>query len=368
MGSSVTLGQYCLLGLPFDAVRLDEAAAIIADAIDKQTPCLLSTPNLNFTVMAQEDPDFYQSVIHSDLVIADGMPLVWVARLLNLPIHERVAGSDLFAYLSNQSRTQKIRVFFFGGEKGIAEQAHHQLNKTSRGMESCGFYDPGFVSIEQMSGDSVIEHINTCRPDFIVVALGAKKGQQWIMHNRQKLNAPVISHLGAVINFVAGNVKRAPEKWQHLGLEWLWRIRQEPKLYKRYLGDGLRFLRMLFSQTLPLAIQLKRLEKQVKDSYGEILTDAVTEPEKFIISLRGNIVAEQMQDWEQVLQSALASHHAVVIEGAGIRYLSLSTIARLLRFQGQLQRQQNSMILKDFPADIVAILRMSSVLPHFQLI
>lgn len=368
MGSSVTLGQYCLLGLPFDAVRLDEAAAIVADAIDKQTPCFLSTPNLNFTVMAQDDSDFYDSVIHSDLVVADGMPLIWVAKLLGLPINERVAGSDLFAYLSNQPRTQKIRVFFFGGEAGIAEKAHQKLNETSQGMESCGFYDPGFVSIEQMSSDKVIEHINSCRPDFIVVALGAKKGQQWIMHNRQKLNAPVISHLGAVINFVAGNVKRAPEKWQRLGLEWLWRIRQEPKLYKRYLGDGFRFLTMLLSQTLPLAIQLKRLEKQEKNTHGELVTDTVSEPEKFIISLRGKIVAEQMQDWEQVLQSALSSQQTVVIDGAEISYLSLSTIARLLRFQGQLQRQQNSMILKDFPADIVGVLRMSSVLPRFQLI
>ena len=147
--------QYCLLGLPFDAVSLKEAAAIISESIEQQTPCCVSTPNLNFTVMAQDDPEFYNSVIESDLVVADGMPLIWVAKLLNLPIEERVAGSDLFAYLSNQPRERKIRVFFFGGESGIAEKAHHELNKTSPGMESCGFYDPGFVSIEAMSKESI---------------------------------------------------------------------------------------------------------------------------------------------------------------------------------------------------------------------
>jgi N-acetylglucosaminyldiphosphoundecaprenol N-acetyl-beta-D-mannosaminyltransferase len=360
--------QYSLLGLPFHAVTLSEAAEIVTDSIALRNTCFISTPNLNFTVMAQDDPDFYNSVIQSDLVVADGMPLIWVAKLLGLPITERVAGSDLFAYLSQQPRQNKIRVFFFGGETGVAEKAHHALNHSSPGMESCGFYDPGFVSIDEMSNDQIIEYINACKPDFILVALGAKKGQRWIMHNREKLNAPVISHLGAVINFVAGSVERAPEKWQRFGLEWVWRIKQEPKLYKRYLGDGLRFLKMLFTETLPLVLHSKKLAKNTNTSHGVVLADTLPPQEKFIVSWRGCIDTEQTGDFDNVLQLALDSNKDVIIEGAEIQNLAMNTIARLLTFQGQLQKKQNVMILKDFPARIVTLLRMSSVLNRFKLI
>ncbi|MBN47213.1 MULTISPECIES: WecB/TagA/CpsF family glycosyltransferase [unclassified Methylophaga] len=360
--------QYCLMGLPFDAVSLSDAADIISKSIDRQIPCFLSTPNLNFTVMAQDDPDFYNSVIQSDLVVADGMPLIWVAKFLNLPIYERVAGSDLFAYLSAQPRENKIRVFFFGGETDIAEKAHHELNKTSQGMESCGFYDPGFVSIEEMSTEDIINHINDCEPDFIVVALGAKKGQRWIMHNRSRLNAPVISHLGAVINFVAGNVQRAPDKWQRYGFEWLWRIKQEPKLYKRYLGDGLRFIKMLVTQTLPLAVYSRRLVKKEDIGNGQVFADTLPQQDKFTVTFKGSIKTGQAIEFENVLQSALLSGKDVIINGAEIRYLSMSAIARLLTFQAQLEQKQNELLLKNFPAKIITLLRLSSVLQRFKLI
>ncbi|MDO8825464.1 WecB/TagA/CpsF family glycosyltransferase [Methylophaga sp.] len=368
MQSEKQLEQYLLLGLPIHALSVEKASLEISSAIQNRAKCFLSTPNLNFTVMAQDDPVFFNSVIHSDLVVADGMPLIWIAKLMGLPIHERVAGSDLFAFLSNQPREQKIRVFFFGGETGIAEKAYHELNRTSPGMESCGFYDPGFVSIDDMSTDSVIEHINACEPDFILVALGAKKGQRWIMHNKDKLTAPVISHLGAVINFVAGSVQRAPDKWQKIGLEWLWRIKQEPKLYKRYLGDGLRFLKMLLTQTLPLAFYSKKLGNKTDTSNGQVLADTLPPQEKFIVSLKGSISSEKMNDLENVLQLALSSDKDVVIEGAELQFLAMDTIARLLTFQGQLQQKQKVMLLKDFPGEMITLLRMSSVLNRFKLI
>lgn len=358
----------CLLGLPFHCVTMAEAVGVIENAIDKHYRCFLSTPNLNFAMTAQSDPDFYQSLLVSDLSVADGMPLIWVAKLLGLPIHERVAGSDLFTFLSSKPRKQKIRVFFFGGETGIAEKAHDELNKTSPGMQSCGFYDPGFVCVEEMSNDLVIKQINACAPDFIVVALGAKKGQRWIMHNQDKLTAPVISHLGAVINFVAGNVQRAPEKWQRWGLEWIWRIKQEPKLYKRYLSDGLQFLIMLMSQTLPLVFYSKRLVKKADTSFGQVQSDTLLVDHTFNISLKGTFADGQPKELENMLTLALKSHKDVIIDGAELQFVSMETIARLLTFQGQLQLNHNKLLLKDFPAKILTLLRMSSVLDKFTLI
>ena len=266
---------WSLLGLPFDQVNDDQAVDIIDRAIVTKRKCFLSTPNLNFIVQAKQDESFYESVIYSDLVIADGMPVIWTAKLLGIPLRSRVAGSSLFERLQNTQRDKPISVFFFGGQGSVAQQAADNLNRNSVGMIACGALNPGVGSVESMSSDDIIGQINAAQPDFLVVALGAKKGQQWIMHNREKLNALVISHLGAVVNFVGDTVQRAPQVWQTMGLEWLWRIFQEPLLWKRYFIDGLWFLRFMATHVLPLALYQKFLQGRAdKNLFMEIVSDA----------------------------------------------------------------------------------------------
>jgi N-acetylglucosaminyldiphosphoundecaprenol N-acetyl-beta-D-mannosaminyltransferase len=114
-----------------------------------------------------------------------------------------------------------------------------------------GYASPGFGTVEQMSAPETIAHINQSGADFVVLALGACKGQAWIERNHQSLNAPVISHLGAVVNFMAGTVVRAPAWMQYAGLEWLWRIKEEPALWRRYWGDARLLARLIGSRVLP---------------------------------------------------------------------------------------------------------------------
>ena len=235
------------MGLPFDAITLQEAVVKVREAALQQTPLFISTPNLNFLVASQTDMAFRNSVVHSDLSLADGMPIIWLAKLVKAPITERVAGSSLFEALRYQPlRPGKppLRVFFFGGPEGVAERAHQAVNRDSGSMQSVGFYSPGFGSLNDMSTPEVLAHINASCADFVVVSLGAKKGQAWIEFNRNRLTAPVVSHLGAVVNFVAGNIQRAPLWMQRLGLEWAWRIKEEPNLWIRYMKDGLGLLRL----------------------------------------------------------------------------------------------------------------------------
>ncbi|MES2949396.1 MAG: WecB/TagA/CpsF family glycosyltransferase [Pseudomonadota bacterium] len=241
---------HCLLGLPFDAVTLDDAVAHIRRAIDQRTPCFLSTPNLNFLIAAQKNTAFRNSVIHSDLSLPDGMPVVWLAKLMGIPIGERVAGSDVFEALRNGSGRQ-IKVYFFGGPPGIAERAAQQINEEKKGMVCVGFESPGYGSVEDMSSASSIDKVNQSGADFLVVSLGAAKGQAWIEHNLSRLNTPVVSHLGAVVNFVAGGVQRAPRWMQRVGLEWLWRIKEEPNLWRRYWADGTSLVKLLAMDVFP---------------------------------------------------------------------------------------------------------------------
>lgn len=247
----------CILGLPFDMVDLAGAAGRVRQAVHERRPCFLSTPNLNFVVTAQHDAGFRDSVLQSDLSLADGMPLVWVARLMGLPLPGRVAGASLFERLRDAAATP-MRVFFFGGPEGAAERACERLNAQKAGLRCVGFDAPGFVPVEAMSEPARIERINASAPDFVCVALGAAKGQAWIVRNRPRLTAPVLSHLGAVVNFAAGSVRRAPRWMQRSGLEWLWRVKEEPALWRRYAHDGLGFLRLLVTRVLPQVLHARR--------------------------------------------------------------------------------------------------------------
>ena len=245
-GARLDLGRplEAVLGLPFDALTLDEAVAEVRRCARERQPCFISTPNVNFAVAAHADADFRASVLHSDLSLADGMPVVWAARLLGQRLPERVSGSDLFARLQREPG-DPLTVYFFGGPEGVAERAAAALNARAGGLRCVGFDSPGFGSVAEMSGEERIARINASGADFLVVSLGARKGQAWIEHNRARLAPPVVCHLGAVVNFVAGEVRRAPVALQRLGLEWLWRVKEEPTLWRRYAGDGLALLRLV---------------------------------------------------------------------------------------------------------------------------
>ena len=115
------------------------------------------------------------------------------------------------------------------------------LNAENGGLVCVGALNPGYGTIEDMSGDAIIAAVNASKAEFLVVALGARKGQTWLLRNHHRLRVPVRAHLGAAVNFQAGSVKRAPRAIRKVGLEWLWRIKEEPHLRIRYWHDGCRY-------------------------------------------------------------------------------------------------------------------------------
>src|SRR5919108_186527 len=141
---------HCLLGLPIDAVNLAGAEARIRAAAAQRSPCFLSTPNVNFLVASRSDALFRDSVIDSDLSVADGMPLVWLARLVGIPLRERVAGAALFDALRYRAG-KRLSVYFFGGPDGAAELAGRRLALEGAGLTCAGYESPGFGSIDEMS-------------------------------------------------------------------------------------------------------------------------------------------------------------------------------------------------------------------------
>jgi N-acetylglucosaminyldiphosphoundecaprenol N-acetyl-beta-D-mannosaminyltransferase len=276
---------HCLLGLPFDAIDMAGAVRRVRSAAETRQRVFISTPNLNFVIGCRSDARFRDSVIHSDLSVADGMPVVWVARLLGVPIRERVAGSSLFERL-RQAPAHTLKVYFFGGTAGVAETACRRVNAESRGVACVGFESPGYGSVEELSRDACIERINASGADFLVVSLGAKKGQAWIERNRARLTVPAVSHLGAVLNFAAGTVLRAPQWMQRAGLEWTWRIKEELGLARRYLGDGLAFLWLLATRVLPLAWMIRR-QRPSASELAAARIEIRESGQEMVVALRG---------------------------------------------------------------------------------
>jgi N-acetylglucosaminyldiphosphoundecaprenol N-acetyl-beta-D-mannosaminyltransferase len=254
---------YCVLGMPVDAIDMATALRRVAAAAARKAPYLISTSNLNFLVTSLADEEFRDSLLMSELCTADGMPIVWISRLLGAPIRERVAGSDMFDRLAASVADPPLDVFFFGGAQGAAAAACSALNE-SRRLACVGSMYPGYGSIDELSGERTIDTINASGAQFLVVALGAAKGQAWLKQNRHRIQIPVRAHLGATVNFQAGSVARAPLLVRQFALEWLWRIKEEPHLWKRYWVDAGVCLRLLLTRVLPLAARffLHRISKR----------------------------------------------------------------------------------------------------------
>ena len=252
---------YCVLGMPIDVIDMATAIERIEAAVDAGRPFLVSTCNLNFLAQSLSDPSFRESVQMSDFATADGMPVLWLARLMGIPFKARIAGSDMFEVLASRKTCRRqLKVFLFGAPEGVAEAAGSRLNAQPRGVVCVGALYPGHGSLADLNRSDFIASINASGADFLAVALGATKGQAWLRHNHQRLTVPVRAHLGAVIGFQAGVVRRAPRVVQKSGLEWLWRIKEEPYLWRRYWRDGCVLLRVLLFRVLPLAVlvQLNR--------------------------------------------------------------------------------------------------------------
>lgn len=349
---------HCLLGLPFDAVDTAGAVRRVRDAVLRREPCFLSTPNINWLVACLADEAFRDSVIRSDLSVADGMPLVWIAGLLGVPIRERVAGSGVFEKLQHD-RTARLSVFFFGGLAGIAEAACERLNSESGGMTCVGFDCPGFGNVEEMSSDETVKKINASGADFVVVALGAKKGQAWIERNRARLSSPVISHLGAVVDFVAGRVNRAPAWTQRAGLEWLWRIYEQPGLWRRYFSDGLVLLRLLVTRVFPYAwfIYRHKPTRQERDSADISVQDEST---KKVIRLRGAWVQENLDPLRDFFARASLSGQDICVEMEGVSYIDSAFVGLVMLLHGECKRRARRLILTGSGETVRRVLRYSA--------
>ena len=330
---------YCILGIPVDAVEMPAVLYRIKSAAAVPAPFLLSTPNLNFLIQSRNNPIFREAVLRSDLSPPDGFPIVWIARITGIPIKSRVSGSDIFEALKAQySPTNPLRVFLFGGHEGVAAKASSALNAERKGLRCVGALYPGFGTVEEISQDGFIETINSSNADFLIAALGADKGQRWLLRNHSQIRIPIRAHLGAVLNFQAGSLRRAPLLIQRCSLEWLWRIKEEPYLWRRYWKDGWGLLSLLPIHVLPLAA-MTRLQRLKYDRKGKDLIIKLEDRnhiETVIVRLEGVAISSQVQNAIPFFREVVTAKKGAIIDASAIQAIDARFLGLLFMFRKRL--------------------------------
>jgi N-acetylglucosaminyldiphosphoundecaprenol N-acetyl-beta-D-mannosaminyltransferase len=201
-------------------------------------PHYLVTANVDFLVQAQEDVELRRILFDAHLVLCDGTPLVWASRLLGNPLLERVAGADLVPLLLRAAAEKGYRIFFLGATEESCTQAVNRLRKLHPTLVIADHYSPPFNKLLEMDHDEIKRRILAAKPDLLFVSFGCPKQEKWIAMHYRSLGVPVSAGVGATIDFLAGTVKRAPVWMQRVGLEWIYRLAQEPRrLFKRYFKD-----------------------------------------------------------------------------------------------------------------------------------
>lgn len=228
------------LNTHIDNLSMEEAVREINRLIREDKHAYVVTPNMDHIVILEKDPEFREVYNNASLVLTDGKPLLWIAKMQGTPIKEKVSGSDLFPRICALAAREGYRIFILGAAEGVADKAADNLLRKFEGLQLAGTYSPpvGFEK-DEAEVERIIERINHAQADILAVALGSPKGEKFIYRIREEITAALSISIGATIDFEAGNVKRAPKWMSDIGLEWLFRITQDPKrLIKRYWNDA----------------------------------------------------------------------------------------------------------------------------------
>ena len=238
-----------------DNLTMEEALSAINNLICENKNAYVVTPNVDHIVQLEAGGEIRDVYKNADLILTDGKPLLWIAKWYGTPIKEKISGSDLFPRLCEMASKKGYTMFFLGAAEGVAARAAENLMKRFPGLKVVGTYSPpyGFEKdLEEMKKIEVM--IKEAKPHILIVGLGCPKQEKFILNNRDRLGVPISLGLGASLDFEAGHIKRCPKWMADIGLEWLYRITQDPKrLAKRYLVDD--------RKIIGLAIKYKRDNK-----------------------------------------------------------------------------------------------------------
>jgi N-acetylglucosaminyldiphosphoundecaprenol N-acetyl-beta-D-mannosaminyltransferase len=237
-----------LFGVPIDAVTMREALDRVDDAIAARRPIQIGVVNAAKLVNMKRSEALREDVRCSDLVLADGTAVVWASRILGQPLPERIAGIDLMMGMLARGSERGYRVYCLGARSDVLQAVVDHIGRQYPGVTVAGMHHGYFAAAEE---EQIAADIASAAPDILFVAMTSPRKEQFLARWSRKLAVPVCHGVGGSFDVVAGVVQRAPKGWQRLGLEWLYRVKQEPRrLWKRYLVTNTAFVWMVFAALL----------------------------------------------------------------------------------------------------------------------
>jgi len=336
-----------ILGVAFNNVTIDETLSLIEQMVLSRQPHYLVTANVDFLVQARHDVELHRILLNAHLVLCDGTPLLWISRLLGNPLPERVAGADLAPLLIRMAAQKGFRLFILGGRPEVSTKAVANLRAQYPDLIIAGHYSPPFQPLLDMDHDMIARRIREAKPDLLLVSFGCPKAEKWFGMNYRSLGVPVGIGLGATIDFLAGQVKRAPRCVQRTGTEWIFRMALEPRrLIRRYATD----LRYFGADVLRQWWQLRvRHEKPAVTPCASMLTEypcwiQITPPSR----LDAAVVRRDAMLWEK---AATDGRHCL-LNMAGVQSLDSSGVGLLISLQKRLQSEGRQLLLVA-PTDFV---------------
>jgi len=242
------MDKQVLLNTLVNNVDMDETISAIEDMIANKKKSYVVAINVDVVIKLEKDQYLRKIINDASMTLVDGQPLVWISHLKKNPVKAKVSGSDLVPCLCEKAADKGYSIFIIGGADGIAARAKQNLERIYPGINIVGIYAPPF-GFEKNNDElkKINALISEVHPDLLVACFGCPKQEKWIYENYQDYDATVSVCAGATVDFLAGNIKRAPKWMSSCGLEWLYRMTQDPKrLVKRYLLDDIKIIKLLF--------------------------------------------------------------------------------------------------------------------------
>lgn len=235
-----------LMNTEIDNLTMDETLDAIDSLIKEDNCSYVVTPNVDHIVQLEKDEELKRAYENASLILTDGKPLIWISNWYKTPIKEKISGSDLFPRVCDLAAKKGYTMYLLGAAEGVADKAAKNLMDKYKGLNIVGTYSPPFgFEKDKVELKKIERQIQEVHPDILFVGLGCPKQEKYMYHHCKELDVPISFGLGASIDFEAGNIKRAPRWMSEHGLEWLYRITQDPKrLAKRYLVDDMKIIRI----------------------------------------------------------------------------------------------------------------------------
>jgi len=347
-----------VMGLPLANVTEDEAVNQIEKLILSGGTHQVATANLDFWLNSLNDVHLHRIIAGCSLVLPDGMPLVWISRLLGSPLKERVSGVDMVSRLAELSARKGYRIYLLGGRSGVAERAKAVLEEQYPGVQICGHHAPPLADLERMDHGDALDRIRAAKPDILLVAFGNPKQEKWIRMHARRSGVPVSIGIGGSMDMIVGDVNRAPRWMQRSGLEWLGRCLQEPtRLFPRYARN---FTGLVFK--FPVAVMASLLQRP---HHGPSVINRTGDAGMVHLHIQGNLEAASAAVLDRTVENCIAGGQLLVLHLEDMKYASPEGLGALLEARQKLLATGLSLTLSGIPPRIKMLLSAWCLEPLF---